>query len=147
MEIWKMKKYFLYAIFLIYFFLPYLLRQDLILENIKYFMVTGHSEDNIERALFYFDDGIQIEYKEIIDRFMYTDSVVILGKNEYDNRFGSNYISFKSPLFSSKISQYSIYARVKNTTLAGGETLLCIADYIWFPWGWVNIDNYIQGGA
>jgi hypothetical protein len=121
-------------------------KQKLVLTNIEYFILTEHSKENIKRALFYFDNVNDISLNDVKTRFLYCDNLIIINENGYKNMSPKN-VGYNSPLFISKIEQYLFYARIRNETLAGEESLLCIATYIWTPFGWYNISNYVQGGA
>ncbi len=142
-----MKKYIIIIFIVLYFLISLLFRRELILTNINYFILSGHTQDNIERALFYFNEEDEISIEEIKSRFPYSDNITFLNQNEFKNRFSDNIISYKSPIFSSDVNQYFFFANIENTTLAGEESLVSVAKYLWFPWGWINIDNYIKAGA
>lgn len=125
---------------------PLLAERSLVLININYFKLTEYTKKNITVAYFYFEKNHQLTKSEIKARFSLCDSIEILEKNAYQNRM-YELAGHKSPLFSSRFIKYLFYVKVINESLAGEESVISEAHYIWFPWGWHLIKNELTAVA
>jgi len=134
---------------LVFIFGSLISRRSLIITNIHHLPVSEWTKKHIISAYFHFDEDVKITLDEVHRQFMYTDSLTMLNSKEViqEKENLSGVTGYDSPLFESDINQYFFYAIIKNSSLAGEESLLSEAHYIWLPWGWYNIKSQITGGA
>ncbi|NIP27412.1 MAG: hypothetical protein GWO38_27275 [Phycisphaerae bacterium] len=146
-----MKKWSLYivaALILLFIVGPLLSRNSLITTNISYLPVSGWTKEKIVVVYFYFDGGADVPLEKIRQQFTYTDSLVILSDEQMMNRnIIYQLIGYNRPLFRFRINQYFFYAIIKNSSMAGEESLDNEVHYIWLPWGWYSIKSEITAAA
>ncbi len=149
-----MKKYFILLLLIILIIFPLIsinlniTKKKLILKNLKYCQMTDYTKENIIRGIFYFKNiNIKIKKYEINQSFKYCDNIIIVNSDLRKIPYKIDILGPNSPFFIIELEHYFVYTIIKNSTIAGSESLIYEVHYLWLPWGWCKIKTKFLGGS